>query len=160
LPTFVSVSETLVHARDETELLDDMCRVLVEQGGYQFAWVAVPAAEDPSGVVSLAYHGEVDRQYFDAIDATSSGLVEGIGPVIEALRTREVQIVGDVDALPAGDPWRKVALDYGMRAAIALPLIVGEAVSGALGIFSQQAGAFDPETVQLFQSSRPRWSSS
>jgi hypothetical protein len=151
LRTFVAVSETLVHARDETELFDDMCRVLVEKGGYQFAWVAVSAAGDPCGVVSLAYHGEVGRQYFDAIHATSSGLVEGIGPVIEALRTREVQIVGDVEALPAGEPWRKVALDYGMRAAIALPLIVGDAVSGALGIFSQQAGAFDPETVQLFQ---------
>jgi HD-GYP domain-containing protein (c-di-GMP phosphodiesterase class II) len=151
LRTLVAVSETLVHAKDETELFDDMCRDLVEQGGYQFAWVAVPAAGDPSGVVSLAYHGEVDRHYFDAIHATSCGLVEGIGPVIEALRTRQVQIVNDVEALPDRDPWRKVALDYEMRAAVALPLIAGEAVSGALGIFAKRAGAFDPETVQLFQ---------
>jgi putative nucleotidyltransferase with HDIG domain len=151
LRTFVAASETVVHARDETELFDEMCRVLVEQGGYQFAWVAVPAPDDPSGVVSLAYHGDVSRDYFDAIHATSAGLVEGIGPVIEAIRSRKIQLVDDVAALPETDPWREIALGYGTRAAVALPLIVGEELSGALGIFSQQAGVFDPDTVRLFE---------
>ncbi|HXZ83108.1 MAG TPA: HD domain-containing phosphohydrolase [Acidimicrobiales bacterium] len=151
LRTFVATSEALVHARDETGLFDDVCRVLVEEGGYRFAWVGVPAAQDPSGVVALAYHGEVGREYFDLIHATSSGLVEGVGPVIEALRSRQVQLVGDVEALPRAGPWRSIALDHGVRSAVALPLIVGDSVSGALGIFSAQAGAFDPDTVQLFQ---------
>ncbi|MGP8162396.1 MAG: HD domain-containing phosphohydrolase [Acidimicrobiales bacterium] len=151
LRTFVAASETLVHARDETGLFDDICRVLVEEGGYEFAWVAVPAPEDPAEVVSLAYHGDVSRDYFDAIHATSAGLVAGIGPVIEALRSREVQLVNDVAALAESDPWRKVALDYGMRSAIALPLIVEDSVSGALGIFAKRALAFDPDTVKLLR---------
>jgi len=150
LHTFIAASETLVHARDETGLFDDICRVLVEEGGYQFAWVAVPAPDDPSSVVSLAYHGEVGLDYFEAIHATSAGLIKGIGPVIEALRSREVQLVDDAEALPVADPWRRVALNYGTRSAVALPLIVGDEVSGALGICAKQPGAFDPDTVQLF----------
>jgi putative nucleotidyltransferase with HDIG domain len=151
LRTFVAASGTLVHASDETGLYDDACRVLVEQGGYKFAWIGVPSPEDPAGVVALAYHGEMSRDYFDAIHATSAGLVQGIGPEIGAIRTRVVQLVEDVAALPAADPWRQVALEHGVRAAVAFPLIVGDAVSGAIGILAEQAGAFDPATVQLFQ---------
>ncbi len=151
LRTFVAASETVVHAQDETELLDDVCRILVEEGGYQFAWVAVPSSEDPSELASLAHHGEVGREYFDAIHATSRGLVEGIGPVIETIRSGRIQYLADVEALPESDPWRQIALGYHTHAVVALPLFLGEAVSGSIGIFSKDAGAFDPDTIRLFQ---------
>jgi putative nucleotidyltransferase with HDIG domain len=151
LCTFLAASETLVHARDETGLFDDICRVLVEEGGYRFAWVAVPASQDPSEVVSLAYAGDVGREYFEAIHATSAGLVQGVGPVIEVLRSREVQVIDDVEVLSSSDLWREVALGYQMRSGVALPLIVGDKITGALGIFARNAGAFDPDTVKLFR---------
>ena len=151
LRTFLAASETLVHARDETGLFDDICRVLVEEGGYRFAWVAVPVEQDPSEVVSLAYAGDVGREYFEAIHATSAGLVQGIGPVIEALRSRQVLVIDDVEALPSSDLWREVALGHEMRSGVALPLIVGDEVTGALGVFARNAGAFDPDTVKLFR---------
>ena len=151
LRTFMAASETLVHARDDTQLLDDICRVLVEDGGYAFAWVAAPVPDDPSAIVSLAYHGSVGRDFFEALHATSAGSAEGIGPVIESIRTGEIQQIGDAAALDGSDPWRQVALDYGMRSAVALPLVVGDSVSGSIGIFSTQPNAFDAEWLRLFQ---------
>jgi len=39
LATLSAVNSELVHAADETELLQAICRVIVEQRGYQMAWV-------------------------------------------------------------------------------------------------------------------------
>jgi putative nucleotidyltransferase with HDIG domain len=151
LRTFTAANEALMHARDETQLFDDICRVLVEDGGYTFAWIVATVADDPSGIASLAYHGSAGRDFFEAVHATSAGLAEGIGPLIESIRTGEIQVVDDAAALDASDPWRQVALDYGMRSAVALPIVVGNSMSGSIGIFSMQPFAFDAEWLRLLQ---------
>lgn len=53
LRTLSSCNQTLVRATSETELLEGMCSILVEEGGFQRAWVGLAAAGGP-GLVPAA----------------------------------------------------------------------------------------------------------
>ena len=42
LRTISNCIQALVHSTEEPELLQELCRVIVEDGGYRFAWVGIP----------------------------------------------------------------------------------------------------------------------
>ena len=66
-----------------------------------------------------------------------------------ALETHQVQVVHDVAALPETMPWRRLALDFGYRSAIALPLFFSEDDHGVLAIYSEDAGVFTDEAIDV-----------
>ena len=46
-------------------------------------------------------------------------------------------------------PWRRLALDYGYRSAIALPLFFSEEERGVLAIYSEDPNVFSDEAVDV-----------
>ena len=51
LKTLSEVNQILVHASDEAQLLQDVCRAIVENGGYRMAWVAY-ADDNPEKTIT------------------------------------------------------------------------------------------------------------
>jgi len=146
LRTLSCCNETLVHAGDERGLLQDMCRVVVEEGEFALAWVGYlgkgttiqPVAR--SGINTEAYFG---GQPIDCQDADSV-----CRPAVLALRSGETQVVKDVE-LAQCLPWRDRALHCGYRSAIALPLRAAGEVIGTLNIYGSEVGGFGEEEVSL-----------
>lgn len=140
----------LVHAKDESQLLSKICRLVVEEGGYLMSCVGFAEHDTEKSVTTIAMYGnEVDclGQYGLSWADTEYG--RGVTGV--AIRSGHTDIIQDIQADPRMTPWRKETVTRGYRSCIALPLRDHAHVMGALSIYAGEANAFGTEEVRLLE---------
>lgn len=154
LRTLSAGNRTLLRATNEQQLLEEMCRVIVEEGGYRHAGVGYAEHDERKTVSLMAYavQGADDRtqkDYFDNLKLTwaDSDLGQHAGAI--AFRTGEACIGRNLLTDPGHAPWREDAIRLGYRSLSAFPLRVEGAVIGALGIAAAEPDAFDKDEVRL-----------
>ncbi len=127
--------DTLVHAADERELVNGLCRVVVEQGDHAFAWMAYGEVDRS---LRLAAHHRAPGQDLVLLDTVTDD-----DPARTAIVRRAPVVQHRLDANILAERWRLGGATAGIRSAIALPLVHGETVFGALAVFSHEADAFE-----------------
>ncbi|HLO77493.1 MAG TPA: ATP-binding protein [Magnetospirillum sp.] len=148
--TLTRSTEALLRATDETALLEDICRIAVEVGGYRLAWVGYTRDDDRLSVVPVAAAGR-GLSYLDDVSVTWTDDERGRGPTGTAIRTGLSQVVHDVEQETRFAPWRKQARAHHLRAVLALPLGQGADRLGALTIYSSEPDTFDPDVIRLME---------
>ncbi|HZX33649.1 MAG TPA: EAL domain-containing protein [Rhodocyclaceae bacterium] len=148
LRTISRCNEVLVHATEETRLLQDMCRTIVEVGEHRMAWVGYAEHDGRKSVRVVARFGKEDG-FLDLAQITWSDEPRGRGPTGTAIRTGTVQANQDFATNPHLAPWREEALKRGYAASIALPLMDESGTFGALTIYAGVANAFDDQEIAL-----------
>ncbi|CAG0949994.1 partial Phytochrome-like protein cph1, partial [Rhodocyclaceae bacterium] len=141
---------TLVHAEEEKQLLDDICRLCVERGGYVMAWVGYAEHDAARTVRPVARHGR-DSDYLDGILITWGNTESGQGPTGTAIRSGQPCINADIPTNPKMARWREAALARSYQASLSLPLVVDGRVIGAINMYARQPDAFNAAEVQLLQ---------
>ena len=94
-----------MRATTEKELLDDMCRVAVEIGGYRLAWIGFVEYDETKTVRPMAWAGE-HPEYVPTANITWAEAARGQGPTGTAVRTGEVEVNQNVATNPVMAPWR------------------------------------------------------
>jgi len=148
LRTLIQCNETLARAEAETTLMEDICCILVEQGGYRLAWVGY-AEHDPARQVRPVAWAGYEAGYLADLDLTWADAERERGPTGMAIRTGQPALVRDILADPGFAPWRDGALRRGYASSIALPLNAGGHTLGALNIYAGEPDAFDTQEVAL-----------
>ena len=148
LKTLSACSAALIHAVDEAELLDMLCRLIVEIGGYRMAWVG-RAENDAEKIVRPEAWFGAGADYLSQVKITWADDQWGRGPTGTAIRSGLVQVNQNFLTNPAVALWRSNALEHGYQASIALPLKFAAGDLGALTIYAVEYDAFDPAEVQL-----------
>lgn len=141
-------NEVLVRATEEAPLLDDICRLIVEVGGYLFAWVGFAEADVERTVRPVARAGK-ESDYLKSAKITWDDTESGRGPTGTAIRTGKVVVVSDTQTDPTYSPWREAAAERGYRSSASFPLLVGGAAIGALCVYAKLSGAFSNEEIKL-----------
>ena len=141
---------TLVHAVEEGKLLADICRLVVESGGYRMAWVGYAEYDENRSVRTVAQYGDVEG-YLADLNLSWADIDEGRGPTGTAIRTGLTDINQDYASNPRAALWRESALAHGFQSSIALPLAGKKRVLGALTIYSAEINAFVREEVKLLE---------
>jgi PAS domain S-box-containing protein len=139
----------LLHADDEQKLLDEICRLTVDTGGYLMAWAGFAAHDADKSVRPVAQSG-CEAGYLESIRVSWDDSEFGRSPTGLAIRTGVTQINQNCQTAPHLAPWREAAVKRGYQASIALPL-VGDGLRGALTIHAREAEAFVPEEVRLLE---------
>ncbi len=57
LRLLISCNRVLFHAQDEQQLLSEVCRLVVETGGYLMAWVGFARQDEDKSVEPVASYG-------------------------------------------------------------------------------------------------------
>ncbi|MBI4939011.1 MAG: PAS domain S-box protein [Nitrosomonadales bacterium] len=148
--TLSAGNRELVHASDEIQLLQAMCRVAVETGGYSAAWVGYKQHDAEKSIRPMAHFG-FEAGYADSLRVSWADNERGRGPTGKAVRGGTTQIVQDVAHDPGCTPWHDQARQHGYTSAIALPLANDAEVFGSLTIYTAETSAFNPEEVALLQ---------
>jgi|GEM_PF-6178845 len=144
----IECSAVLIQAGDEQTLLDEICRLLVESGGYRMAWVGYAQHDEQKSVRLMAQAG-YSAGYLDEARMSWADNPYGRGPTGLTLRTGAVQINRDFQTNPAMQPWREAALARNYQSSIGVPLKDGEGCFGILSIYSATADAFDQDEAGL-----------
>jgi HD-GYP domain-containing protein (c-di-GMP phosphodiesterase class II)/HAMP domain-containing protein len=141
-------NQALIRATSESALLNDICRILVELGGYRMAWVGYAEHDANQRVRAVAEFGHEDHYVNDA-EITWADTERGQGPTGTAIRTGTLQVNQNFATNPKLAPWRADALRRGYASSSAVPLKDGGMVFGALTIYSEKTDAFSPEEAKL-----------
>nr|NMF96997.1 EAL domain-containing protein [Aromatoleum toluolicum] len=140
--TLSAANRTLVRASAEQALLDELCRVCVEEGGYRDAWVAYLRHDEDKSVEVMAQFG-VERAYLESLRCSWGPGASGRGAVGKAIRSGQPSVGRHIAEDPDLAPWRDEALRRGIAAVSAFPLRVDGAIIGTLGLHAADPDAFD-----------------
>ncbi|MBN1224674.1 MAG: HD domain-containing protein [Candidatus Aminicenantes bacterium] len=138
----------LVHSKSESVLLNSMCRVIVDLGGYPFAWVGFPGNDKYKKVLPVAHAGN-SRGYLNSIELTWSHIKTDKDPVGNAIQKSIVCLDKNLNKSNGSIPWKKEASGRGFQASIAFPLIQESETLGALNVFASRPDAFDKDDINL-----------
>ncbi|MDH3288579.1 MAG: PAS domain S-box protein [Betaproteobacteria bacterium] len=142
-------NHVLMHATDETEMLQQMCRISVKSGGYKQAWVGY-ATEDSSRPVYPAAHagyGDGDEPMTSSASWTADSRYQGTMGLV--LATGEIDIARDIFNEPQHERRRERARQLGCQSAICLPLRNEGRLLGAVAFYAAEPDAFDDEEIAL-----------
>ena len=139
----------LLRSQDDRGLLEAVCRLIVEKGGFAAAWVGRKCEDEDKRVEPVAAFG-VSNALAQEINAVTWGEgPSGLGPVGTAIREHRNVVVKDIASETVLAQRRAAAAREGFASAAALPLMVGSEVWGALGIFARERDAFSDEEIRL-----------
>ncbi len=141
-------NRSLRHAGDEATLLQEMCRAIVESGGYCMAWVGYAQDDAEKSVQAVASNG-APQDFLEALQTSWADTERGRGPVGTAIREATAVTVQNMLTDPSVQPWRTLALLYDYGSVLALPLKVNKAVIGVLTIYATEPDAFGGEEMAL-----------
>ncbi len=149
LRTYSACNHALVHATDEATFLDEICHILVTDGGYRMAWIGMASDNAERRVAPVARAGMGD-DYLDTVTLSWGDNELGQGPMGRAIRTGETCVAQDLASEAGFEPWREAADASGFRATIALPLRdEGGGTFGGLVVYAETTDHFDPAEVDL-----------
>jgi len=148
LKTFSECNQAVVRARKEPHLLHEICRIIVDIGGYRLAWVGFVRQDEAKTVQPVAQAG-YEEGYLDKLNITWADTERGRGPTGTAIRAVKPIVVKNILNDPNFTPWRAEASKRGYESAIALPLISDDQAFGTLNIYAKEPDAFDAEEIKL-----------
>ena len=151
LRTISECNQVLVRATSEPALLQDLCRLIVEKGGYRMCWVVFAENDEQKSVRCAASAGFETGYLAKAHISWSDADEHGRGPIGNAIRTGKIAVSNNIQTDPAMVPWRKEAVQRGYASVIVLPLAAREQAFGVLAIYAPQTGAYQPAEVALLQ---------
>ena len=141
----------MIRIDDETRLLDAVCRIVVDLGGYRLAGVGYAQDDAERSLKPMAAAGEHPEHVSMMKLSWGADSPDGRGPAGLAVRTGRPVVLADLRADQLDFPWRNAAIKYGYLSAIALPLRSGSESFGFIGLFSDRAREIPREELELLQ---------
>ncbi|WP_052729196.1 PAS domain S-box protein [Chromobacterium vaccinii] len=148
LRTLSACKAALVHALTESALLDSVCRLIVEKGGYRMAWIGIAEQDQDRTIRAVKEFGD-DSHYLASVRFSLADTALGRGPTGAAIRTGTVQINQNLLTNSTLAPWREAAQRCGFQASIALPIKNASASPLVLTIYAGEPDAFGHDEVVM-----------
>jgi putative nucleotidyltransferase with HDIG domain len=136
----------VVRATDEQSLIQEVCRIIVEVGGYEMAWVGFAQQDIEKSVRPVAWMGN-NNDFLEIVRISWDDCDHGRGPTGTAIRTAEPVVNKNTRENPNIIIWREELLKRGFNSSVALPLIYEEDVLGVLTIYAGKTEAFDKSEI-------------
>ncbi len=150
LETISACNSILIHSIDEKGLLDKICKVIIEIGGYRFNFIGMIENQYSKSISIASKYGHEDRY----LEINKESLQHKIGirsPLFKAIQSKQIQVVNDISEDKDFAIWKDEALKRGYRSVIILPLVFNEIVLGILNIYSDVINTFDLAEIDLLK---------
>jgi len=143
-------NQTLLRGSNEAKLLQAMCQVAIDVGGYSMAWVGYKENDQQHTVRPIAEAG-VDLGYLKQVTISWGDGELGQGPAGYSIRHGKTRVEKDLLNNPQMGPWQKQIAKWGYNSLIALPLKRNDDVFGVFILYAEQADVFDEMEVRLLE---------
>lgn len=148
LKALTDSNRALLHANNEQELVQDICKIIVEQGRYRLSWVGYAENNEEKSVRMIAQYGYNDG-YLEGLDISWGDGKKGDGPIGRTIKSGKLNIVREISTNEKYKSWREEAIRHGYASIVSLPIVINEIVIGALNIYAEESDAFDDSEVDL-----------
>ncbi len=145
-----NANQAIIRAGDETTLLQAVCRVAVEAGGYRTAWIGFVEQGEPPTVRPVAADGVAAQAIEQLYLTQGKEAFNGVAPDM-AVRTGTLRLIQHIPTDPAYAGLREVMQKYGHVSVCAVPLRIEGQVLGVLVVYADEADAFDAQETALLE---------
>jgi diguanylate cyclase (GGDEF)-like protein len=140
-----STSSAILRLQNRAELLDEVCRIAVQQGGYQRS--AISLIDSGTKVLTQLACADLDSQPNHGTDH----VMDPFGPqsdlMEQMIRSGAPVVHNDLHLEAPSESLRESAILLGYRAVAALPLKIDGATIGMIRLFSTEPDVFDAAEV-------------
>ena len=141
-------SQAIVRSKSADELLERVCRIVVEQGEMKLAWVGMA---DTAGKVRVQAAYGPGIEYLSGIEVSSNaGDPQGRGPTGTAIREGKPYWCHSFLNDSRTTPWHERAARFSWKSTAAIPLRLRGKTIGALTIYDDLSEVFDDDVRRLF----------
>lgn len=151
LYTFLTrANEALFSVTTAAEAFDTLCQVAVEAGHFRLTWVGRvdPALGEVRPITVAGTEADCVAQLRLTTDPA---LLTSHGPIGLALRDQKTIVVNDLASDSRTAPWHGIALEHGLRAVVACPILGADRADTAVGFYADTPHFFDAELVALLE---------
>lgn len=149
LGALARVSQETTGLKDEYEMMRIACGSVVEIFGLDLCWLGMVG--DTPEVRPVASSGS-GTDYLEGVNVRRDDTPEGNGPAGKAIRSRNPQVVNQIENDPAFAPWRERALQYGFHACLSVPLLNPEQeVVAVMNAYGGEPGFFTDNRIDMLR---------
>ena len=142
-------NEAIAKAATPQEVFDSVCRIGVEEGGFNLVAIGLPD-EDRTFLRPVAC-AKTSEYPPGVLPLSAESGAPGDHPIARAFLTGRVSVVDDMSTNPDRTPWQERAWSFGLRSAVCVPLSGQGGVVGVLAIFAAEPHFFDAKEVALVE---------
>jgi diguanylate cyclase (GGDEF)-like protein/PAS domain S-box-containing protein len=143
-------NRAMLHAKTESQLLHNICRLIVGPGAYPLAWIgSIDIVKNK--LKGLDVHASENDEYIQAVRESWLGVIDDQGPVASALATGQYVVQRTHDRNNSSGPWDDLIERCDFTGTIVLPLYVHARIVGVLVIYSKTNIAFDANEIELLE---------
>ena len=136
-----STSSAILRLRNRGELLDEVCRIAVDQGGYERVVISL-IDSDAKALRPRACAG-TDSKLLRALDSVTLDIAAEPGMSERAIRTGTPSTCNNLAAERSPSKHDALLVSQGFSAVAALPVLIDGTPIGAITLFSRQSDIFD-----------------
>lgn len=142
--------ETAIMAKTPEELLGEICRVAVADGGVTKTWAGF--IDEATQIAQPLVHCGMIQEHIDRLRISLDSTVpEGQGPSAQAMRTGLPVIIEDLQSNPITRPWWEFSRLEGLHSLASFPLQRGGRVSGVIVFLGSIPDLFTEEMVAMLK---------
>ncbi|GAB3541732.1 hypothetical protein GCM10027343_12640 [Noviherbaspirillum agri] len=141
-----AINAAIIRTRDRHELMQETCRIAVEQGKFKLAWVGF--RDDQSGDITPAAWQFADTETLAPPSGSQTNVLEQRAILDRVLLHNKPVVCNDIansDRVVSKDAYT----GRGYRSFVALPLCVERTAVGVLLLYAGEAEFFDHEELKL-----------
>jgi PAS domain S-box-containing protein len=144
-----SCSAARARAESELQLLNEVCRIAVEHGGYRMAWVGYAQDDDLKSITPIAHAG-VEKGFLSEIKVSwDEDEPEGQGPAGQVIRTGSAVVHEDLSHEPKASHWLPTVHRLGYRGTVCLPFRDATRTFGLLVLYNAELKQTSDEELTL-----------
>ena len=147
--TLAQANDSMGHVTNPAQLFQNLCKVIVEQGGFLGAWVGQPNQVGELQVLAAA--GSFADDLSQVQSRLDAGKPKVDGPTATALREGRSYYCTRFMTDPVTLPWRKYATEYGIRSSATILLHSQGVAVAALTMYSADEDIFDTEMRSMIE---------
>jgi signal transduction histidine kinase/DNA-binding response OmpR family regulator len=142
-------NRAMIRIHDRQELLDEACRIAVEEGKFLMAWIGMvdPATHKVRPVAACGY----EAGYLSSLSITVDNVPQGMGLTGIAIREGHPTVSNDIPSDPRMAAYYDEAAKRGYCSSAGFPLRNGSTVVGAMRFYSGESDFFNERELQLLQ---------
>jgi diguanylate cyclase (GGDEF)-like protein/PAS domain S-box-containing protein len=134
---------------NEQELLDEVCRIIVEDGGYLLAWIGFAQHDESKSIKPVAHCG-YEEGYLESCTISWGDTKYSTGPAGATVLTGQPHVVRNVLDDPDFLPWRDAAIEKGYSSVAAFPIVIrDQSLPAVILMYASEPDAFDEEELEF-----------
>lgn len=140
----------IIRVNSINELLESICPIIVDDGGFKFAWIGILDKETKE-IRLAALWGEGEAYIRDLKFSVLPDLPGGTSPTGTAIRENRIVSSDDIEHDARMLNWRRRALSFGFKAYAAIPISMDNEVIGAVTLYADTPFTFGKEEIRLLE---------